>query len=102
MLRELIEHLENALTEANFRRFSNAEAKRLGDRLGVDWDKVPLAEFRAGLTVELEHGNHDRQTNVTNDDLLKTGKIAWAHLKEDPKYYSRLRRAGFKDVPSVT
>jgi Protein of unknown function (DUF5661) len=29
---------------------------------------------------------------VTNDDLTLTGKIAWAHLKEFPDYYSRLDR----------
>lgn len=101
MFRQLIEELELALVEANFRRFTTAEAKRIGDRLKVDWTKIPLAEFKAGLTVELEHGTHDPQTNVTNNDLEKTAKIALAHLKEDPKYYSRLRRAGVKDVPPI-
>jgi hypothetical protein len=42
------------------------------------------------MEVELEHGSHDPQTNVTNDDPLMTGKIAWAHLKEMPDYYDRL------------
>ena len=28
--------------------------------------------------------------NVTKDDPLFTGKIAWAHLKEIPDYYTRL------------
>ena len=46
--------------------------------------------FRRGLDVELEHGRHDPQTNVTDDDPLITGKIAWAHLKELPDYYDRL------------
>ena len=32
----------------------------------------------------------DPETNVTNDDLTLTSKIAWAHLKEFPDYYSRL------------
>jgi hypothetical protein len=40
--------------------------------------------------VELEHGARDAQTNVTNDDALVTGKIALAHLKEFPDYYTRL------------
>ena len=43
-----------------------------------------------GLAVELEHGLHDGQTNVTDDDELITGKIALAHLKEIRDYYSRL------------
>ena len=46
--------------------------------------------FRNGMEVELEHGAHDPQTNVTGDDPILTGKIAWAHLKEFPDYYVRL------------
>jgi hypothetical protein len=34
----------------------------------------------------------DPETNVTNDDLKMTGKIAWAHLKEIPDYYTRLEK----------
>jgi hypothetical protein len=32
------------------------------------------------------------ETNVTNDDLEATAKIAWAHLKEIPDYYTRLNK----------
>jgi hypothetical protein len=49
-----------------------------------------LEQFRRGLEVELEHGARDPETNVTSDDLLLTGKIAWAHLKEIRDYYTRL------------
>lgn len=38
----------------------------------------------------MEHGSHDPQTNVTNDDEIVTGKIALAHLKEIKDYYTRL------------
>lgn len=72
------------------RQFTEEEARRIGDRIGVDWNKYPLEEFRMGLAVELEHGLHDDQTNVTDDDELVTGKIALAHLKEIRDYYSRL------------
>ena len=72
------------------RTFSTGEARDLGRRIGVDWDAVPLEEFRRGLTVELEHGAHDPQTNVTGDDPIMTAKIALAHLKEFPDYYTRL------------
>jgi hypothetical protein len=40
--------------------------------------------------VELEYGVIDPETNVTGDDLVLTGKIAWAHLKEIRDYYTRL------------
>ena len=44
------------------------------------------------MKVELEHGMIDKRTNVTNDDLMKTGKIALAHLLEYPDYYTRLKK----------
>ena len=73
-------------------RISAAVAKRVGGKLGVDWTKVDLDQFRRGLEVELEHGARDPETNVTNNDMDLTGKIAWAHLKEFPDYYTRLDR----------
>jgi len=67
---------------ANKRRISEEEAKQVGTTLRLDWTKVDLEQFRRGLEVELEHGVRDPETNVTNDDLTLTGKIARAHLKE--------------------
>jgi hypothetical protein len=72
------------------RQFTKDEARRIGDTIGANWGEVPLEQFRQGLAVELEHGSHDPQTNVTNDDEILTGKIALAHLKEYPDYYDRL------------
>ena len=74
------------------REFSAQDARRIGDTLGVDWGEVNLEEFRSGLAVELEHGARDPETNVTNDDEVLTGKIAWAHLREFPDYYTRLAK----------
>ena len=74
------------------RHFTEAEARTIGKTIGIDWVASPfkLEEFRMGLEVELEHGAHDPETDVTHDDPLLTGKIAWAHLKELPDYYTRL------------
>ena len=72
------------------RTFTREEARKIGETLGIDWATVDLEQFRRGLEVELEHGAQDPQTNVTNDDPLVTGKIAWAHLKELRDYYTRL------------
>src|SRR5258708_30858618 len=72
------------------RRTSLEEAKRVGDEIGVDWDQFDLAQFRAGMEVEFEHGSHDPQTDVTGDDPILTGKIALAHMKEFADYYERL------------
>ena len=74
------------------RLFTQEEARRVGDTLGIDWNTVDLEQFRRGMDVELEHGTHDPQTDVTGDDPITTGKIALAHMKEFPDYYDRLER----------
>ena len=70
------------------------EAEDIGKDIGIDWNTslFDIDAFRVGLEVELEHGLVDPSTNVTNDDSLLTGKIAWAHLNEMPDYYFRLLR----------
>jgi hypothetical protein len=70
--------------------FSAKEAKEIGVKLGIKWDKFDVEQFRKGMDVELEHGTRTKETNVTNDDPLITGKIAYAHLLEFPDYYDRL------------
>ena len=77
---------------SNKKSFNLDQAKSIGQQLGIRWDRFDLEQFRAGLGVELEHGTVDRTTNVTNDDPLKTGKIALAHLTEFPDYYTRLAK----------
>lgn len=72
------------------RRFTLNEAITIGKRAGIDFNQIDPEQLRLGLAVELEHGAHDPQTNVTNDDPIMTAKIAWAHLKEIPDYYTRL------------
>ena len=73
------------------------QAKEIGDRLGIDWNVIPLEQFTLGMNIELEHGMKDLQTNVTNDDLILTGKIAWVHLKEYSDYYDRLKEVEEED-----
>lgn len=70
--------------------FTAEQAKKIGDKLGIKWDKWDVEQFRSGMDVELEHGSRDPHTNVTNDDPVITGKIALAHLNEFPDYYKRL------------
>jgi hypothetical protein len=72
--------------------FSTDDARRIGEQIGISWDSSPfdVEQFRMGLGVELEHGRRDPATNVTDDDEVTTGKIAWAHLNEFPDYYTRL------------
>ena len=74
--------------------FTVDEARDVGESIGLDWSSSPFDadEFRRGMDVELEHGLHDLLTNVTDSDPVVTAKIALAHLKEFPDYYTRLAR----------
>ena len=74
------------------KKFTNEDAKRIGESIGIDWSKFDVEQFLKGINVELEHGMHDDVTNVTNDDEMVTGKIALAHLNEFPDYYTRLAK----------
>jgi len=72
--------------------FTTEQARTAGEQIGIDWasSRFDVEQFRMGMDVELEHGTHDPETNVTNDDVVTTAKIARAHLKEFPDYYTRL------------
>jgi hypothetical protein len=72
------------------RHFTAEQARSIGEQLGIDWSRFDVEQFRMGLDVELEHGLHDPETNVTGNDPILTGKIALAHLKEFADYYTRL------------
>lgn len=69
------------------RAVSAAEAREAWTRLQAHIPaNVRFPAFLAGMKVELEHAD------VTKRDLLATGKIALAHLRETPDYYTRLKR----------
>jgi hypothetical protein len=64
------------------------QALYIANKLNVKFDKYPFNDFLTGLNIELEHGTINPETNVTNDNLEMTAKIALAHLNELPNYYN--------------
>ena len=56
--------------------------------VSTNHEKFSAKDFLTGINIELEHGYINPVTNVTNNDLLMTGKIALAHLMEFPNYYN--------------
>src|SRR3989344_6236662 len=73
-------------------QFTIDHARRVGNQLDIDWSQINIEQFLAGMNVELEHGLVHEKTNITNDNDLLTGKIALAHLNEDPEYYKKLEQ----------
>lgn len=73
------------------KHFNKKCARKVGNLLEIDWEKIDFDQFYMGINVELEHGTRfGNKTNVTNDDPLTTGRIALAHLYEISDYYTRL------------
>lgn len=68
--------------------YSIDDAYSAAQTLGVKFDEFSIEEFADGINIELEHGLVDKNTNVTDNDLIKTAKIALAHLNEFPNYYN--------------
>lgn len=67
---------------------SMSKAKELGKKFKVDYTKTPFKEFYFGLKTELEH------SDILNDNFDTLTKIVLAHLKEHPRYYFYLKKAG--------
>lgn len=74
------------------KHFTTEQSLEIGDKLGIDWSRFDVEQFRMGLNVELEHGLRDPLTDVTSNDPILTGKIALAHLNEFADYYTRLEK----------
>ena len=68
--------------------FTIEDALYFVNEMGISLDKFSIKDLLVGLNIELEHGSVNPLTNVTNDDLIMTGKIALAHLMEYPNYYN--------------
>lgn len=68
--------------------YSNDEIFNIAKKLNIDFSKFTFDELKKGIEIEMEHGLINPMTNVTNNDLEKTMKIALAHLNEFPNYYN--------------
>lgn len=66
------------------KQFSLDEAKQIGEALGIDWNEFGVEQFRMGL----EKWSFSTVPD-TREHTLLSGKIALAHLKEFPDYYTR-------------
>ena len=68
--------------------FALEDAVYFINEMNITLDKFSIKDLLKGINIELEHGKINPLTNVTNDDLIMTGKIALAHLMEYPNYYN--------------
>lgn len=69
--------------------FTLKDALSAANKLNIKFNKFTPIDLLTGINTELEHGKINKETNVTNDDLIITTKIALAHLNEFPNYYNQ-------------
>lgn len=76
------------MTKQLRKQFTMAEAKVIGERLGIDWQNFDVKQFRMGLNAELKDGAYDPLSNFASDDPIMIGKTVRTHLNESPDYYT--------------
>lgn len=74
------------------KRITVSDAKKFMKNMGLDINdyKFNFNDLVKGMNVELEHGKGNSLTNVSDDNIMITGKIALAHLLEGYNYYDLL------------
>ena len=68
--------------------FNNIDIINVAKILNIDFKNFSFDDFKRGINIELEHGKINPKTNITNNNLIMTAKIALAHLNEFPNYYN--------------
>jgi len=74
------------------------EIRRIAKQGNLNIGRYDMKQLVMGYKVEKEHGTVNPTTNVTDDDEVKTLKIALAHLNEVPDYYTKLKKYVEKGV----
>lgn len=69
-------------------KITQKQAKTLAVYFKVDLKKTPFREYWIGLNEEMEH------KDVVKDNKHAVARIVNAHIKENPRYYYWLKRAG--------
>ncbi len=72
-------------------KFSEWVLEKVAKEADIDISKYDKKELKMGMEEEEEHGPNGK-TDVTKGDPVKTLKITVAHLDEDPKYYTKLKK----------
>lgn len=71
----------------------NQHLQKIADDGKVNISDIDVKELQMGMEVEKEHsGKMGKDTDVTGGDPIKVLKISVAHLREDPKYYTKLKK----------
>lgn len=64
------------------------KTEKIGQKIGIKWGNLNIdpIQLKKGISIEAEH------KDITKGNKKMQARIAMAHLKEDPKYYSKLSK----------
>ena len=69
--------------------YTISDVNNVSKILNIQFDNFSKEDLLEGINIESEHGLINPKTNVTDDSLILTTKIALAHLNEFPNYYNK-------------
>ena len=76
------------ISNAKRKPFTLAEAKQIGEKLGIDWSAFDVNQFHLGMNTEFAAGTYNPLTNFASDDPILIGKVVRGHLNKRPDYYT--------------
>lgn len=80
------------MAEATEMTTTKAKIDKIAKKIGISWDEVDFTpdDLEEGIKIEREHLKDPETAVISTDE--EAAKVAWAHLKESPKYYKELRK----------
>ena len=79
-----------------------SSARKLGEKIGVDFKKIDFATWKIGTELETEqYSMSDPEKVVDAKHWLKYGQLVYKHLLDNPEYYRNMKdmekAVGIKD-----
>ena len=74
------------------RKIQEVNLLNMASKAGVDVKGLDSKQLKMGYEVEKEHGGPMGKDTDVVDKTSDYLKIAVAHLREDPKYYTKLKK----------
>jgi hypothetical protein len=72
--------------------FLEYSLQKIAEKSKIDIEGIDLKQLQMGMEVEKEHDDEKDTDVVPGHDKGVIMKIAIAHLREDPKYYTKLKK----------
>ena len=69
--------------------FNLYDAIKASTELNIKFNRFTSTDLLNGMNKELEHGLISSESNITDDNMILSAKLALAHLNKYPNYYNQ-------------